>query len=422
MRPPLMATLLAGCLLLGTTSARADAPPAFTLRQLEQITLQESPALQASRFSVSAAEARVRSARALPNPDIEYLAGNASQRAATGVPGNVRSYGLTLPLDLPWKRAPRIASAQAGLQVAQFGGRAFEADILAELRLRFFDVLRRDAELKNALADQQLTADVRQRIATRVKVGEAGRFELIKADAEAQNASLAAEAAQLKLRQARTVLQRITGQSLPPDYVLSGQLKDIPELQPLEEISNELQANNPDLLRARAEVERANQTLRLEKALRLPALGLKGAVDEEPDLTLRRVGLTVTVPIFNLRQGPVAEAQAEVFRSQRLLEQQDLNLTQGLNTAYQQYEIARRRVSALETGILRQTQAALDVAQVAYRFGERSFLDVLDAQRVNRAARNDLIAARFELASAWIDIERLRASQTSPELTGATPE
>jgi len=34
----------------------------------------------------------------------------------------------------------------------------------------------------------------------------------------------------------------------------------------------------------------------------------------------------------------------------------------------------------------------------------------LDAQRVFRAARNELITARFELASAWTEIERLRAT------------
>ena len=43
-------------------------------------------------------------------------------------------------------------------------------------------------------------------------------------------------------------------------------------------------------------------------------------------------------------------------------------------------------------------------------FRERGFLEVLDAQRVYRAARAELIAARYELASAWVEIERLRAS------------
>ena len=66
-------------------------------------------------------------------------------------------------------------------------------------------------------------------------------------------------------------------------------------------------------------------------------------------------------------------------------------------------------MTALESGIVRQAESALRVAEAAYRFGERGFLEVLDAQRVFRAARSELIAARYELATAWVEIERLRA-------------
>ena len=71
--------------------------------------------------------------------------------------------------------------------------------------------------------------------------------------------------------------------------------------------------------------------------------------------------------------------------------------------------IAQAQVVALESGILKQAEAAVKVVEAAYRFGERGFLDVLDARRVFRAARAELITARYELASAWVEIERLRA-------------
>jgi cobalt-zinc-cadmium efflux system outer membrane protein len=34
-------------------------------------------------------------------------------------------------------------------------------------------------------------------------------------------------------------------------------------------------------------------------------------------------------------------------------------------------------------------------------------IDVLDAQRVYRAARADLNSSRYELAAAWVEIQRL---------------
>ena len=86
-------------------------------------------------------------------------------------------------------------------------------------------------------------------------------------------------------------------------------------------------------------------------------------------------------------------------------------LVQALEGAYREYEIARTQVNALENGILREAESTMKVAEAAYRFGERGILEYLDAQRVFRAARNELIAARYALQLAVIEIERLRAPQ-----------
>ena len=93
-------------------------------------------------------------------------------------------------------------------------------------------------------------------------------------------------------------------------------------------------------------------------------------------------------------------------------------MQQALEGAWRQYEITLTQVIALENGILREAEAALKVAEAAYRFGERGILDYLDAQRVFRIARNELIAARYDLQLAVIEIERLRAAQP---WSGATP-
>jgi len=61
----------------------------------------------------------------------------------------------------------------------------------------------------------------------------------------------------------------------------------------------------------------------------------------------------------------------------------------------------------LSQGSMREAEAALRVAQAAYRFGERGILDVLDAQRVLRGVRADLIQARYQLQEARIKLDQL---------------
>jgi outer membrane protein, heavy metal efflux system len=175
-------------------------------------------------------------------------------------------------------------------------------------------------------------------------------------------------------------------------------------------LRKELGEISPELARARAETVRAQRQLDLERAQRWPNLALKAAMNEDPDMRASQVGVVLTIPLWDRRSGPVGEAAAQLSRARNELAAQEFSLAQALEVAFQQYEIAQTQVTALESGILRQAESALRVAEAAYRFGERGFLEVLDAQRVYRAARAELIAARYELASAWVEIERLRAS------------
>lgn len=399
--------LLAISLSLWATGALAQ--PTYDLAQLEALAKESSRSLLAARENLTAARAAIETAAAFPNPEIEYQSGSVRSISPGGNPGHARSTALTQALDLPWQRTPRIALAEASFNSIQAGLQAFEAEQLARLRMRYFDVLRREAEYKNATEDKGLMESVRSRIELRVKTGEAPRFELIKADAETLNAQKIAQAAGFRVEQARSLLRQVVGQDLPENFKVSGSLRSVPEVRPSTQLRTELNAGNPEIARARAELVRAERQLELEKNRRWPNLALKASRDDDPDNRTSKFGLVMSIPLWDRRSGPVSEAAAQLTRARYELEAQDFSLRQTLEVAFQQYEIAQTQVTALESGIVRQAESALKVAEAAYRFGERGFLEVLDAQRVYRAARAELISARHELAMAWIEIEKLRA-------------
>jgi len=396
-------------LLFGLGASQVFAQSEYDLPSLEGLAMESSRSLMAGRDQVMAARFAVDSASAFPNPELEYLGGTARARSPGSNTGDARSVALTQPLDMPWKRSARIAVAEAGLAATTAAQQAFEADLLARLRVRYFELLRRQAELLNAREDVQLMEGVRSRIALRVELGEAPRFELIKSDAEALNAQKTALAAGFRVQQARSLLRQMVGAALPEDFSISGSLRNVPALLPLEGLQQQLSNSSPDLARARAEMVRAQRQLDLERVQRWPNVALKASYDEDPDVRTSKLGVVVSIPLWDRRGGPVGEAAAQLSRARNELEAQQFGLGQTLEVAVQQYEIAQTQVTALESGIVRQAEAALKVAEAAYRFGERGFIDVLDAQRVYRAARSELIAARFELAAAWVEIERLRA-------------
>lgn len=400
---------LLGLLLCG--NAPADV---FTLEQLLDLARSGNRGLQASRDAVEAARAGIASAGAFPNPEIEYQSGDARARAPGASPGNVKTMTLTQRLDLPWVRASRIDAAEANLQASSAAGRGYEHEVLANVKLGYYEVLRRQAELKAAAEDQELMAAIRTRVNVRVEVGEAPRYELIKADAELLNSQKASQSALLRLTQAKAALRRNVGTGLPADFEVPASLALPPAPASLPRLRQTLAERSPDLAQARAQVTQAEHQLALQRRLRTPEVALKASRDEEPDLNTSRLGIAVTIPLWDRRSGPVGEASANLARSRNTLEQLEFGLGQVLENAYQQHQIASAQVNALEQGILRQAEAALKVAESAYRFGERGILDYLDAQRVYRAARNELIAARYELRAATVEIERLTGALTAP--------
>jgi cobalt-zinc-cadmium efflux system outer membrane protein len=165
----------------------AMAGESFPLDRLEELA-HANPALRAAATEIDGARAGIQTARAYPNPEVEYMAGSMNYRPyASGISGASDSYSITQPLDLPFRRTPRIAAARAGLEASKAGYAAVETDWIADLRLAYFGALRRTAEKANAQTDLSLMQSVYAKIQLRVQQGDAPRIELIRAEADLLN-------------------------------------------------------------------------------------------------------------------------------------------------------------------------------------------------------------------------------------------
>ena len=400
--------LLMYFLLIGGVSAQVQKP--LTINELIGIALESSPQVLAARDQSKAIKGQLSSARAIPNPDFEMNTGQ--QRSVSGplTTGNVSSWSVTQPLDMPYTRYPRVNAAEANVRAAEATRIAFEIEMISRVQQRFYELMRREAELKAAEEDLGLTKQIRDRMQIRYDVGDTARFELIRAQTEFLNAQINAESSKLRVEQAKGQLRQVVGYSLPPDYEVVSQALKIEPLPPLPILLSELHAQSPELQRAKAEVEATESKLSFEQNSRLPRLSIKASQYNDPNFTDRLYGLVVSIPIWDFKGGQIAEAQANASRAKNQFNAQSQSLEQQLETAYKLYQMTSYQVKILDQEVVQLASSARRIAEVSYRYGERGMLEYLDAQRTFRVARNDLIKARFDLASVLTEIQRLRAT------------
>jgi cobalt-zinc-cadmium efflux system outer membrane protein len=393
-----------------TTNVLAQTQKTYPLHDLISIALESSPQVLAARDQARAIRGQLSIARAIPNPEFEASTGQ--QRSATGslTVGNVSSWAVTQPLDMPYTRYPRVNAAEANLRAAEATRIAFEIETISRVQQRFYELMRREAEFRAAEEDLGLTKQIRDRMQMRYDVGETARFELIRVQTEYLNAQIAQESSKLRIDQARSQLRQAVGHNLPSNYTVLAEQPKIEILPPLNILLTEIQSQSPDMQKARAEVEASESKLSFEKNSRLPRLSFKASQYNDPNFTDRLYGLVVSIPIWDFKSGQVAEAEANASKAKNQLNAQSQSLEQQLETAYKLYQIASYQVKVLDQEVVELAFSARRIAEVSYRYGERGMLEYLDAQRTFRAARNDLIKARFDLATVVTEIQRLRAN------------
>ncbi|SFN28764.1 outer membrane protein, cobalt-zinc-cadmium efflux system [Nitrosospira briensis] len=389
----------------------------LTVHELQRLGLKANGLVQAAHFQVRAAEAGVVGASAYPNPQLTFMAGPQHARIPQALPSNShRQFTISQPIENPFLRSARIGSAEAGVDASHASLEQVRADLAAQLRVAAYELVLRQEVARVEASVSELMEEIRRRVKVRVDVGEAARFELIRAETEVLAAASRREAAQLNAQRARVALIQLTAGALRPDFHIEGSLTDPVDLPPLEELREIVPAVNPEVTRLQAEWNRASLRTKQERAAVLPSVTVLLSNFQEAQYTSNLAGVNVTIPLFYRRRGEIDAAVADSERARGILEFRRFEIGQLLESAWQAKQIAQRRVEMFEGGLLKEAESALEVAQAAYRFGERGLIEVLDTQRVLRGLLSDLLQARFDLQVAVAEIDRLRAHYPKEDL------
>jgi outer membrane protein, multidrug efflux system len=388
-----------------------------TLTRLVETAVRQNRDLQVAVGRIREFRAELGVARAPLFPEITANASASTNQVALGAfpPQSFDAFRITgdLAWELDfWGRIRRgVEAARADLGAEEAGQRAVLLSLVSDVATGYLQLLELDQErsiAERTLATRQATLELaRQRFRSGVI------SELDVRQFEAQVAVPAATLAQTeRLRsQQEHQLSQLLGEK-PARIPRGGSLRRaVSVLQVPDSISATLLGRRPDVQQAERALAAATARIGAAQAARLPTISITGYYGSQvPDAdnlftsngeVYQLLG-GITLPLFTggrlVNETRVARARADQARAS--FEQTVLIAMREASDALVAVRTARDEVTSQAT----QTQAlrrALQLAELRYRTGVASYVEVLDAQRGLFDAELALSQAQlFQLSSA----------------------
>lgn len=387
------------------------------LKQLVRLALTNNADYQVAVMNVEQSRAQYRITRSASFPSVSAGGGySRSGSLSTASDSWSASLGTTsYELDL-WGRV-RSLNQQAlekyfSTTAAQ---RSAKISLVAETATEYFVL--RQAEEQITLAAETLKA-VEESYALNKAVFEAGaasELDLRTAEGQVQTAKINLRTYERNRAQAVNSLVLLIGQSWPTNLPAVSPFSAsnlVAEVSP--GLPSELVQRRPDILEAEHDLKAANANIGAARAAFFPTISLTASVGSTSAQLAKLFGSgtgvwsfapQITLPIFTGGQNS-ADLDAAKVR-QRI---EVINYQKTIETAFR--EVADALVAATsyasqieeELKLISAQRRRYELADLRYRQGEDSYLNVLSAQQDLYNAQQDLLQARFRKLSSQISL------------------
>lgn len=395
-------------LALSMAPAAAQVAPPLTLERAIELALRQNPELAAAAMEEQAAEAAVRQAGVLPNPELGLSAENLGNRRLRDEGDRTTSLELSQLLELGGKRAARVRQAESARDVTAWEARAKRAGVVARVKQAFFDLLAWRERLALAEDSLRLADQVSAAVARRVQSGKAAPVEETKAQLARSAAAVEREQARRELATAHARLAALAGTSAGQLGEAQGDLERTYAIPDFDTLAARVRAN-PELARWTSEIERRRASVDLERARGVPDITLKAGVTRHSvfDDQAYMLGISIPLPFFDRNRGATDEALRRLDQSLDEQRGAQARLMGELAEAFQRTQALAEEVRVLRDAILPGARSAFTVATRGYELGRFGILDVLDAQRTLVQARTQYLRALAEYQRGASELERL---------------
>jgi len=387
------------------------------LRDAVHLALQNNRDLRIAALNVELSRASFKSTDASRLPTVGATAGVTNTQL-----GTTHSLQLALSsyeIDLFGRVKNLSESAQQALFASDETRRSTQISLVAEVALAWLNWaadLERQRLAQETLDSRIQTFDLIRR---QYNLGATTGLALAQAASTRDSAQVDLSGYPAAIAQDRNALELLLGAALPE--ALAPQAEDAAAASPVSAlvevpsgVPSAVLLNRPDVLSAEHNLIAANANIGAARAALFPTISLTGSSGFSSsalsDLFAAGNGVwslapTISVPVFDAGAGQANVRSAEVSRDIALAKYE-----KTLQTAFSEVANALAIRSTLaerlqaQKALLASTSRELELAQIKWRLGSTTLLDVLDAQRALYAAQQSLIALQLTEQSNRINL------------------
>jgi len=388
---------------LGILLAVSPAPPllaqtdTLALSDCVSIALERNPLVHSAQEQVQASLARIRKARALPQPTLDI--DSDLQPGMTDFRGSEERYvGLSQTVPFPgrtWLQG-KVAREESNEVVADRD--LLRLDITYQVTTAFYDILLAREQLEYARQNEGLAADFVSMTEMKFQAGDLAQVEVVRARVEEARARSAVRAAENEVRLALARMNFLLARGASDPLAVEGALR------------NELVTPDPEsltraALEARPEMQRVNASIARESLKKT-----QGYLSYFPDFDVgvaqhRQTGLdntwdvtlSLSLPVFFWQ--PVRGEIAEAGANERAFREEAVHVANAISLEVQEavsnLTMAAEQIRLFEDGILGQAEEAYRMYQFSFEQGEIDALDLIEARRTLNEARTSYADALY---------------------------
>ncbi|RIA47470.1 TolC family outer membrane protein [Dichotomicrobium thermohalophilum] len=409
-----MRTVLVSAFALAVAGALSTpAAHGETLKEALAAAYIANPQIKAQRAQLRATDEEVSRAKSGYRPviqgEVTHSYQDVSSRPSSPSDGDrwPRSYSinLTQPLFRGFRTINSVESAKANVEASREDLRDTGQQVLLDAVTQYMNVLRDQAIVRLRENNVQFLTEQLQATQDRFEVGEVTKTDVAQARARRSEAISALNLAKANLKTSRAAYERVIG--FPPRNLKTP--KPVDRLLPstLEAALKEGEMRNPQILANLFRVKASEYDTKTVKGELLPEVQLEASYEKsfETGLAEERDTTTITgrmtVPIYQAGEvsARVRQAQDTELQRRQQVDQARQAVRADVVSAWGQV-VAARAALVSDRAAVEANKIALDGVRAEEQVGQRTVLDVLDAEQELLDSQVSLVTSRRDLVVA----------------------